>query len=124
LERATYPSNFANSLNPPSGFLTNIWQLDPAVIACVCSRQCHHRPLAPVLAGEMNVKEDDTAGYGMVEFGGEHWSGNLGVRIVNTEEKSIVNVPGGPNAITTSAFGPSLPLKLVTATWMCCPASI
>src|SRR5262249_25196490 len=68
-------------------------------------------------------KENNTAGYLMANFEGQGWSGNVGVRLVRTEEKVLTNVgipaasadPNAdcaplkpcsfPGAITTSAFG-------------------
>jgi iron complex outermembrane receptor protein len=52
----------------------------------------------------------DYAGYVMARIGGEGWRGNLGVRIVDTNIDSFVNVPDAsathPGVITSSAYGP------------------
>ncbi|HEY1604859.1 MAG TPA: TonB-dependent receptor [Allosphingosinicella sp.] len=72
--------------------------------------------------GEFDVKERDIEGYALAHLGGDHWRGNIGVRVVNTREDAFVNVPVNcstdpnapvatkcaPNVTTTSAFGPFL----------------
>ena len=58
---------------------------------------------------EFEVAEKTAALYGMVDFGGERWSGNIGLRAVQTRQGTIVNLPGGPNPVTGSAFGPYTP---------------
>jgi iron complex outermembrane receptor protein len=56
--------------------------------------------------------ENELAGYVMEEVGGDHWSGNFGVRIVNTLEEVTANLPGRPNPLTFSAFGPFTPTEI------------
>lgn len=58
---------------------------------------------------EFEVAEKTAALYGMVDFGGERWSGNIGLRAVQTRQGTVVNLPGGPNPVTGSAFGPYTP---------------
>ncbi|QUD88569.1 TonB-dependent receptor [Phenylobacterium montanum] len=59
--------------------------------------------------GSFKVQERDIAGYAMAKVGGEGWRGNVGVRIVDTEENAYVNSPSqlsaGAPLITTSAYG-------------------
>ena len=60
--------------------------------------------------GTFKVKERDWAGYLMARVGGEGWRGNFGVRIVETQQNSYVNIsdPAGANPadIKSSAYGP------------------
>jgi iron complex outermembrane receptor protein len=58
---------------------------------------------------EFRVGEKTAALYGMAEFGGDGWSGNAGLRAVQTRQTTIVNLPGGTSPITGSAFGPYTP---------------
>jgi len=58
---------------------------------------------------EFEVAEKTTAVYGMVDFGGDGWSGNIGLRAIETRQRTIVNLPGGPSPILGSAFGPYTP---------------
>ena len=68
--------------------------------------------------GEFALKEKTGAAYVMGSFEGKDWSGNVGVRFVQTKEEVTTNVaipgdvcgalqpcPSVPGAITTSAFG-------------------
>ncbi|HEV2363519.1 MAG TPA: TonB-dependent receptor [Caulobacteraceae bacterium] len=59
--------------------------------------------------GSFKVHERDVEGYVMAHVGGDRWSGNFGVRFVDTLEDSYVNSsnPGGINStyVTTSAYG-------------------
>ncbi|WP_159627566.1 TonB-dependent receptor [Massilia puerhi] len=58
---------------------------------------------------EFEVAEKTAALYGMVDFGGDDWSGNIGLRAIETRQRTVVNLPGGPTPITGSAFGPYTP---------------
>lgn len=58
---------------------------------------------------EFEVAEKTAAVYGMVDFGGDRWSGNIGLRAIETRQTTVVNLPGGPTPITGSAFGPYTP---------------
>ncbi|HEX4196101.1 MAG TPA: TonB-dependent receptor, partial [Caulobacteraceae bacterium] len=60
------------------------------------------------------VQEDDYSGYLMSHVGGDNWSGNFGVRLVETDEQSFVNTPSScpaapavapPGTICSSAYG-------------------
>ncbi|WP_229501849.1 TonB-dependent receptor [Massilia cellulosiltytica] len=58
---------------------------------------------------EFKVGEKTAAVYGMADIGGDSWSGNFGLRAVETRQTTVVNLPGGQNPITGSAFGPYTP---------------
>ncbi|SDE00388.1 iron complex outermembrane recepter protein [Massilia sp. PDC64] len=58
---------------------------------------------------EFKVAEKTAAVYGMADIGGDSWSGNFGLRAVETRQTTVVNLPGGQNPITGSAFGPYTP---------------
>jgi iron complex outermembrane receptor protein len=70
------------------------------------------QPLNYYWLASFKVHEDDYAGYVMAKLEGEHWRGNVGLRLVETDEDAFVNTPGSPPAgnnspvITSSAFGP------------------
>lgn len=100
----TYPSNFASGLGG-GGFPTNVYQYSGGAIAAYDAQAVSTGPSRLYWPGEFDVKENDFAAYAMANVGGDHWAGNFGVRVVNTDEKSLVNVSGGTNPITTSAFG-------------------
>ncbi len=58
---------------------------------------------------EFRVGEKTAALYAMLEGGSDNWSGNIGLRAVQTRQTTVVNLPGGPNPITGSAFGAYTP---------------
>jgi iron complex outermembrane receptor protein len=113
-----YPSDFnASALGIP-GLLIPIHG-DPQTIRNIFSKISDgvHGPASVVVQpqnyywpGTFKVEENDYSGYVMSRVGGEGWRGNIGVRIVETDVDSFVNVsdPSGthPGDITTSAYGP------------------
>jgi iron complex outermembrane recepter protein len=113
-----YPSGFnAGSLGIPGLLIplrgdpqtiTNIINAIPGGIRGPIS--AIKQPLNFYWPGAFKVQEDDYSGYAMARVAGDGWRGNFGVRIVNTDENSFVNVsdPTGanPTDIKTSAFGP------------------
>ncbi|HVC02299.1 MAG TPA: TonB-dependent receptor [Steroidobacteraceae bacterium] len=102
---ATYPSNYSSGLGGGGTFPTDVYQYSGSAIAAYDTLAVSSGPSRLYWPGEFDVKEDDLAAYAMANVGGENWQGNFGVRVVNTYEKSLVNVSGGTNPITTSAFG-------------------
>jgi iron complex outermembrane receptor protein len=114
----TYPGNFGEHLGG-GNFPRNVWQLDPGVLRAWGDTYSNRDPLGRQFwSGEFAIKEKVSAGYVMASFDGQGWSGNVGARMVRTDENVTVNVaiPGSecgalqpcpqvPGAITTSAFG-------------------
>ncbi len=109
---ATYPSNYSSGLGGGGSFPTNIYQYSGPAIAAYDALGVSSGPSRLYWPGEFDVKEDDLAAYAMANVGGTNWAGNFGVRVVNTYEKSLVNVSGGTNPITTSAFGNFTPTMI------------
>jgi len=107
----TFPSNFGKGLGGGAGFLRNVWQLSPgAVQAWANAYDTSGGPDTQNWAAELDVKEQDTAVYVMANLAGKDWRGNFGVRVVNTKQTTITNVPGGPNPIgLTNVNGPYTP---------------
>jgi len=108
-----YPSDFGNDLG--HGFPTNIWMFTPAQLAAFDAKYTNRDPISRAdWNGDYSLKEKDSALYVQADFDGQGWSGNVGVRLVRTEEDIVANlaVDGAtPGAITTSAFGPYLPTQ-------------
>jgi iron complex outermembrane receptor protein len=104
---SNFPSNFGSGLG--SGFPTNVWYYSPGQLAAYNAFTNRDPVTREDWNSEFSVKEKNTAGYLQGNFEGNHWSGNLGVRVVQTKENVISNVAAAasaPGAITTSAFGP------------------
>jgi iron complex outermembrane recepter protein len=110
---APYPTGFSNY---PSNYDTfggthpsDVWYWSPAQLAAYNSPANVVRD--PAVRLDFNsmfeVYEKDTAGYVQGDFGGSNWAGNVGVRVVHTQE-DIVNYtavdPSTPGS-TFSLFG-------------------
>jgi len=105
-----YPSDFANDLggNLPS----NYFKYDGAALGAwgaIPGNRLLDYTLRHNWMNEFEVAEKTAALYAMLEAGGDAWSGNIGLRAVQTKQTTIVNLPGGPNPVTGSAFGPYTP---------------
>jgi iron complex outermembrane receptor protein len=107
----TYPANFGSGLNPGPGFLNNVWQINPAAIEAWANQyDLTGGPNTEGWPSEFDVLEKDRAAYAMVNLAGDWWRGNVGVRFVHTNQQTLTNVPGGPNAIgQNNVNGPYTP---------------
>ena len=90
---ATYPGNFGKGLG--SGVLANVWQLSRSDIIAWADQYdpLQRGDVSEVWSGEMRLKERDSAAYAMANLQGTSWSGNVGVRLVRTQEASTSNLP-------------------------------
>ncbi len=112
---STYPGDFGNGLG--GTFPRQPWMLDPQELARWGDLYSNRDPVTRrQWPAEFAIREKVLAGYGMANLDGQGWSGNFGLRFVQTKEHVLVNVglpscpvlapcPGVPDAITTSAFG-------------------
>ncbi|MBD8524861.1 TonB-dependent receptor [Pseudomarimonas arenosa] len=113
----TYPGDFGDRLG--GNFPRNVWQIPASELERWGDIYSNRDPVTRQFwPGEFALEETSKAAYAMLNFGGERWSGNAGLRFVRTEERVRVNVaipgdvcaalapcPDVPGAITTSAFG-------------------
>ena len=102
-----YPSDF-NSFG--GSFPTDIWYWSPSQLAAYNSageRVNRDPTLRADAALFFSVEEENTAGYVQADFRGSNWSGNLGLRYVQTDEKVVIfdQPTEDPNAVTGSLFG-------------------
>jgi iron complex outermembrane recepter protein len=108
-----YPSDFGSGIG--SGFPANVWYYTQTQLAAYDSQFTNRDPVSRAdWTGDFSLKEKDSAVYLQADFDGEGWGGNVGVRVVRTEENVISNVGTSadtPGAITSSAFGPYLPTR-------------
>jgi len=105
-----YPSDFADNLG--GNLSSNYFKYDGAALGAwgaLPGNRLLDYTLRHNWMDEFQVGEKTSALYGMLEAGGERWSGNLGLRAVETRQTTIVNLPGGPTPVTGSAFGPYTP---------------
>lgn len=105
----TYPSNFGSGLG--GNFPTNVWSYTAEQLAAYASKYA----LRPTdgsrenWASEFALKENTTAAYVQSNLEGQGWSGNFGLRFVQTKESVLLPFSAdakAPGAITTSLFGP------------------
>ncbi|HTW39153.1 MAG TPA: TonB-dependent receptor [Steroidobacteraceae bacterium] len=111
-----YPSNFQSGIGA-SPWGGNIFTYSQSAIDAYDAAA-----LTPNVNGSryywldsFSTVENELAGYVMEDIGGDHWSGNFGVRIVNTLEEVTANLPGiatSPGVETFSAFGDFVPTEI------------
>jgi iron complex outermembrane receptor protein len=108
---ANYPGDFGGGLG--GSFPRDIWYYSPEQLA-EFNRLTNRNPVERSdWLGIYGIREKTTAGYVQLNLEGERWSGNVGVRLVKTEDRITNNVAASantPGAITSSAFGPYLPV--------------
>ena len=116
-----YPSNYQDGLPGGGVWAGNIWQFsESAIQEFANSTNCggdgttclSQGPSRYYWEGSFNVDENNLAGFVMADIGGDRWSGNFGVRLVNTLEEVTTNISGGSNPVTFSAFGPFTPTEI------------
>ena len=113
---STYPGDFGQGLG--GSFPGNVWQIDPATLEAWKDANSDADPLRrELLRSEFNLKEKINAVYAMAEAEEGAWSGNVGVRAVQTKDDVMLYVPVAasqcaalapcsvPGAITTSIYG-------------------
>ena len=102
-----YPGNFGSGLG--GNFPRNIWYYTPEQLAQF-NRLANRDPITRrFFPAEYGLEERSTAAYAQLNFEGEKWSGNVGLRYVRTEEETsnwVNTTATDPRAVTTSAFGP------------------
>ncbi len=102
-----YPSDFGSSLG--GNFPRNIWYYTAEQLAVFNDAQAFRDPaLRYYFPASYGLEEGSSAAYAQINFKGDSWSGNVGLRYVQTRENitSYVNAsPLDPDAITTSLFG-------------------
>ena len=107
-----YPGNFGSGLG--GSFPRNVWYYTPAQLAAFDATYTTRDPVSRRFFDyEFGLKEKSNAAYVQGDFEGGGWSGNVGLRIVQTKEEVLQYLPTDaltPGAITSSAFGPYLPV--------------
>lgn len=105
-----YPSDFGSDLG--GSVYNNYFKYDGAALGAwgaVPGNRLLDFTLRHNWLDEFKVGEKTAAVYGMADLQGDGWSGNVGLRAVETRQTTVVNLPGGANPITGSAFGPYTP---------------
>ncbi len=88
------PSNFAENIAAP-GSLTNYVQIDRQVLRDTFFAQpAANRERIPFIGNNFDVTERVYAGYVKGDLEGDNWRGNIGVRVVHTEQSSTGELTG------------------------------
>ena len=107
------PSDFLENIALP-GTLTSYWQVDRNALEQIMfglPASVRARIINP--PENYSINEKTYGGYAMAKFGGDNWRGNIGVRVVRTDQTSKGNVvgTGGPGSIN-NAFGSFTPVTV------------
>lgn len=109
------PGNFLGNV-AAAGTLRRFWQVDRTRLQQIYNGQpASVRARIPNPPENFTINEKTYGGYGMVKFGGGGFRGNVGVRVIRTEQTSAGNLIGipatTPGAVTDNAFGVFLPVS-------------
>jgi iron complex outermembrane receptor protein len=116
------PSDFADGLTPSDflqniampGTLTSYWQVDQSKLEQILFAFPNlQRILNP--PENYTINEKTYGGYAMAKFGGTNWRGNIGVRVVRTDQTSTGNqvfASSPPPGAISNAFGSYLPIEI------------
>jgi iron complex outermembrane receptor protein len=107
-----WPSNFGAGLDGPAGWDNTGYTFDPAVLMAyfanatkTTSDEYERR-----IASELHLRERQTSGYVMANLEGEHWSGNVGLRFVQTRINANIPTPIAAGICQRAAPGqPAIP---------------
>jgi len=107
---SNYPSNFGSGLG--GNFPKDIWFHSAADLAAFDKAYTNRDPILRAYPlNDFKVAEKTTAAYVQGDFKGEGYSGNMGVRLVQTKTDSTVFLnQTGPGVVTGSLFGPFSPV--------------
>lgn len=101
---SNYPGDFGSSLG--GSFPSNIWYYTPAQLAAFDAKFTNRDPVSRFYFNDVyKVNEKDSAAYLQLNFAGEGWSGNLGVRYVETKQ-DIGYTSTNPDPSATTSTGP------------------
>lgn len=106
---SSYPSDFGDGLS--GDFPRNVWSFTEGQLAAINNQYANRDPVTRFNWQNIyGVEEKDSAAYAQANFTGMSWTGNVGLRLVSTDETINYNLAqpddftvAGP--ITGSAFG-------------------
>ncbi len=104
------PDDFLDNIALP-GTLTSFFQIDRDKLQDIFLAFPHPRIINP--PENFSINEQTYGGYAMAKFSGPNWRGNLGLRVVRTDQLSKGNQVGttGPGSIE-NAFGNYTPIEV------------
>lgn len=107
-----YPGNFGSGLG--GSFPRDVWYYTPEQLAAFNAVYTTRDPVSRRFFDyEFGLKEKSHAAYVQADLESGDWSGNVGMRLVQTKERVLQYLPVDattPGAITSSLFGAYLPV--------------
>jgi iron complex outermembrane recepter protein len=93
-----YPSNFQSGIPGGGKWAGNIYTYSMAEAEAFVNQPGYlQNPFSPARyywLDSYSIQENELSGYAQANIGGDHWSGNFGIRLVNTQENVLNNVTG------------------------------
>ncbi len=106
------PDDFLKNIAAP-GTLTDYWTVDRGKLETIFRAQpAANRTRFIVPGATFQVNEKAYGGYAMAKLGGDGWDGNVGVRVIRTDQTASGNILGGPAPTNQSPFGDFTPLTV------------
>ena len=96
----TSPGNFGAGIGFGPGYLQHFWTLDVSDIAA-WEQQYNNVNLGPAYQNNFEIDEKDAAGYAMANLVGDHWRGNIGLRLVDTKQQGSAYIYDSVNSVFT-----------------------
>lgn len=90
-----WPANFGNGLDGPAGWDNSGYTFDPAVLQAYFANGTKETSddFERRIASELHMRERQSAGYVMAILEGERWSGDAGLRFVQTRVGAALPTP-------------------------------
>jgi iron complex outermembrane receptor protein len=107
-----WPSNFGAGLDGPAGWDNTGYTFDPAVLMAYFANatKATSDEYERRIASELHLRERQSSGYVMANLEGEHWSGNVGLRFVQTRINAGIPTPIPAGVCQRAAPGqPAIP---------------
>jgi iron complex outermembrane receptor protein len=93
-----YPSNYQSGIPGSGAWAGNIFTYSMAEAEAFVNQPGYlQNPFSPsryYWLDSFSIQENELSGYAQANIGGDHWSGNFGIRLVNTQENVLNNVTG------------------------------
>lgn len=105
------PKDFLDNISAP-GTLDDYWRVDPSKLRAIFGSQSDAITTRFLVPGNTySINEKTYGGYAMAKFKGEGWRGNVGLRVVKTDQTSEGFIIGGANPEFTNPFGGFTPTR-------------
>jgi iron complex outermembrane receptor protein len=105
------PGDFLENISS-TGTLTSYWQVDRNLVEQILFEELGHSGRVFYPQQSFTANEKTMGGFVMGNFAGERWRGNLGVRVIRTEQTTAGAVfAGGPGSVD-NPFGRYIPTSV------------